>query len=92
MLSNDVNYFNLTYTVEIHPTLEFKSCNFQYFFLNWIISDIYEAKITKFGTCVVDDHSEGTVSQIFELGPSFNFMKSRKLSCRKYQKVSRFLT
>ena len=92
MLSNDLNYLNLTYTVEIHPTWEFKSCNFQNIFLNWIISDIYEAKITKCCTCVVDGHSEGTVSQIFDLGPSFYFMKSRKLSCRKYKKVSRFLT
>ena len=34
--------------------------------------------------CVVEDHSEGTVSQIFDLGPSFYFMKSRKLSCKKW--------
>ena len=92
MLSNDLNYLNVTYIVEIHPTWEFKSCNFQNIFLNWIFSVIYESNITKFGTCVVDDHSEGTVSQIFYLGPSFCFMKSRKLSCKKYQKVSRFLT
>ena len=29
---------------------------------------------------VVKVHLEGTVSQIFYLGPSFYFMKSRKLS------------
>ena len=92
MLFNDLSYLNVTRTVEIHPTWEFKSCNFQYIFLNWIFSVIYDTKITKFGTCVVDDHSEGTVSQIFDLGPSFYSMKSRKLSCKKYQKVSRFLT
>ena len=92
MLSNDLSYYNETCTVEIHPAWEFKSCNFQYIFLNWIFSVIYEAKITKFGTCVVDDHSEGTVSRILYLGPSFYFMKSRKLSCQKIQKVSRFLT
>ena len=30
--------------------------------------------------CVVKDHSEGIVSQIFYLGSSFYFMESRKLS------------
>ena len=50
------------------------------------------AKFTKFGTHVVQSNSEGTVSQIFYLGPSFYFMKSRKLGCKKYKKVSRFLT
>ena len=29
---------------------------------------------------VIEVHLEGTVSQIFYLGPSFYFMKSRKLS------------
>ena len=37
----------------------------------------------KFGTHVAKAHSEGTVSHIFDLGPSFYFMKSRKLSCKK---------
>ena len=55
VLCNDLNYLNVTNTVEINPTWEFKSCNFQYIFLNWIISLIYEAKIIKFGTCIVKD-------------------------------------
>ena len=38
----------------------------------------------KIGMCVVDTHSEGTVSQNFYLGPSFYFMKCRKLSCKKW--------
>ena len=37
-------------------------------------------------------HMEGTLSQIFYLGPSFHFMKSRKKSFKKCQKVTRFLT
>ena len=74
MLSNDLNYLNVTYTVEINPTCKFKSCNFQYIFLNWIISVIYEVKIIKFGTCIVKGHSEGTVSLILYLGLSFYFM------------------
>ena len=42
--------------------------------------DIHGAKTITFGTLIVDGHLEGTVSQIFYLGPSFHFMKSRKLS------------
>ena len=78
--------------IEAHTTLEFKNCNFQYIFLNLIISVIYGANITIFGTHEVDDHSEGTASQIFYLGHRFYFMKSRKLGCKKELKVSRFLT
>ena len=37
-------------------------------------------------------HMEGTVSQILYLGPSSHFMKSRKRSLKKCQKVTRFLT
>ena len=37
----------------------------------------------KFGRHVVKVHSEGTVSQIFYLASSFNFMNSRNLSLKK---------
>ena len=37
----------------------------------------------KFGILVVEDHLEGTVSHILYLGPSFYFMKSRKVRCKK---------
>ena len=83
MLYNDLKYVNVANKIKEHTTLEFKNCNFQYIFLNWIISVIHEAKVTKFGTHVVKDHSEGTVSQILDLGLSFDFIKSRKLSCKK---------
>ena len=74
MFSNDLNYLNVTYTVQIHLTWEFKSCNFPYILLNWLISVNYEANITKFGTCIVEGHSEGTVSQMVYLVLSFYFM------------------
>ena len=38
----------------------------------------------KIGRLVVENHSEGTVSQILYLGPRFHLMKSRKLSCKKW--------
>ena len=37
-------------------------------------------------------HTEGTVSQIFNLGPSFYFMKFRKIGCKKYHMVPHFLS
>ena len=43
MLYNDLKYVNVANKIEEHTTLEFKNCNFQYIFLNWIISVIHEA-------------------------------------------------
>ena len=37
-------------------------------------------------------HMEGTVSQIFEIGLSFYFMKCRKFNQKKSTKSSRFLS
>ena len=81
MLSNDLKYVNVTNKKEAHTAWK-KNCNFEKFFFNWIISVMDRAKFTKFGTHVVKGHSEGTVSQIFYLGPSVYFMKSRKLSSK----------
>ena len=53
---------NVANKIEVHTTLEYKKCNFQYIFLNLIISAIHGAKITKLGTRVVEDHSERTLS------------------------------
>ena len=39
--------------------------------------------MAKFCTHVVEGHLEGTVSQIFYLGLSLYFMKSRKLSYKR---------
>ena len=78
MLNHDVNVVNMSNEIKSHTKREFRNCNFSYIFLNSIISVIYEAKFTKFGTHVVEGHLEGTVSQNFYLGPIFNFMKSRK--------------
>ena len=82
-LYNDLRYANVGNKIEFYSTWEFGNFNFQYLFLNWIISVIDRAKVTKFGTPLAEGHS-GTVSQIFNLGPSFYFMKSRKLSCKKW--------
>ena len=84
MLHNDQKYVNVANKIQVHATLEYKNCNFQYIILNLIISVIHGANVTKFGTHVVGIHSKGTVSQIFDLGLSFHFMQSRKLSCKKW--------
>ena len=61
MLYNDLKY--------VHTTLELHNFNFQYLFYKLIISFIYGPKITKFGTHLVKDNSEGTISPILYLGP-----------------------
>ena len=83
MLYSDLKHVNVGNKIEVYSTWEFENCNFQYFFLNLIISVINGAKFTKFETPLVEGHSEGTMSQIFDIGPIFSFMKSRKLSCKK---------
>ena len=78
MLNHDSNVVNMSNDIKSHTKREFRNCNFLYIFWNWIISVIYGAKFTKLCTHVVESHSEGTMSQNLYLGPSFNFMKSRK--------------
>ena len=69
MLYNDLKHANVGDKIEVYSTWEFENFNFQYFFFNWIVSVIDGGKVTKFGTPLVEGHSEGTVSQIFNLGP-----------------------
>ena len=84
MLNHDINVEYVRNEIKSHTKREFRNCIFSNIFLNWIISVIYGSKFTKFGTHAVESHLEGTVSQIFYLGPSFNFMKSRKLRGKKW--------
>ena len=83
MLYNDLKYVNVVNKIEVHTTSKFKNYNFQYIFLNWIISVIHRANATKFGTHIVKDHPEGTMSQNLYLGLSSYFVKSRKLGCKR---------
>ena len=83
MLSNDLKYVNVAIKIEVYMAWKFKTFNYQFIFLNFIFSLIYGANFTRFGRHVAKDHSEGTMSQIFDLGPSSYFMKSRKLSSKK---------
>ena len=46
----------------------------------------------KFEMCIHQIYTQGSLSQIFHLGPSFYLMDSRKLSFKKRPKVSRFST
>ena len=84
MLNHDVNVVNMSNEIKSRTKLEFRNCNLSYIFLNGIISVICEGKFTQVGTHVVEGHLEGTVSQIFYLGPRFNFMKSRELRWEKW--------
>ena len=59
---------------------KFENLFFHQHFLNMDISLNRQQKLLKFCFCVPYYHIEGSVSQIFYLGLSFCFMKSRKLS------------
>ena len=84
MLSNKLEYINMSNRVDGQMTGESKSSYFQQIFLNWIISVIYGAKFTRFRTCIAEGHSEGTMSQILYSCTSSYFIQSRKLGCKKW--------
>ena len=67
MLYNNLRYVNVANKTKEHTPLEFKNCNFQYIFLNWITSVIRGEKVTTFGMHVFNDNSEGTVSKILHV-------------------------
>ena len=60
-------------------------------FLNKDISVVISNSPLKFSTCIHEIEMEGIMSQNFDLGPSFNFIKCRKLHLKKIQKVTQFL-
>ena len=68
-----------------------KNLIFYVFFFNTNISVTTQDIAMKFCMTILHIHSEGSVSEIFYLGPSFYFMRFRKLSCQNIQKVTRFL-
>ena len=84
LLYHDIHYVDMENEIEVKTKREFKNCNFQQYFLNLNISVINDAKFITFGTLVVNEYMEGTVSQISYLGFSFYFMKSRKLCYKKW--------
>ena len=53
---------------------------------------IIQYRLMKFSVNTDEILIKGRVSQIFYLGPSFFFMKCRKLGGKFFPKVSRFLT
>ena len=84
MQYNDLKYVNVGNKVELLTAWKIKKCNFQSYILKWIVSVIYGGKFINFGTHLVEGHSEGTMSQIFNLGLSSFVIMSRKLSCKRW--------
>ena len=70
---------------------KFEKSFFSLYFFNKDISFDIPWKFLKFGIHVNEGYMEGSVSQIFDLGVSFCFIKFRKLSFQKWPKVTRFL-
>ena len=64
--------------MQIGSNSKFENLLFSIYFLNKRISFNIPWKLLKFGMCIHEGHSEGSVSQHFDLGPSFHFMKFRK--------------
>ena len=62
---------------------KFEKSFFFLYFLNKDKSFNIPWKILKFGILVNEGYMERTMSQNFYLGPSFCFIKSRKLSLKK---------
>ena len=75
----------------IWSIIKFENSLFFLYFFNKDISFNIPWKLMKFTIHALEGHSEGTVSQIFDLGLSFYFMQSRKKSFKKRLKVTRFL-
>ena len=68
-----------------------KNLIFYDIFFNTDISITNQDIAMKFCIAILHINCEGSVSQIFDLGPSFYFMLSRKLCFENIQKVTRFL-
>ena len=59
---------------------------FSYYFLNMDISLNINFPLTKFDMLILHDIMEGTLSQIFNLGPSFYFYEFYKIKFHKMTK------
>ena len=68
----------VSYKIKVYTPWEIEKT-----FLNCFFTVILRPNYTQLCTHVVEGHLEGNVSQIFYLGLSFYFMKSRKLSYKK---------
>ena len=62
---------------------ELENLFFNFHYLNWDISLNIHFPNTIFHILIENMYMEGTVSQIFYLRPSFNFMKCRKIIMKK---------
>ena len=69
MLIHYIDNVNVEKEKEVYTKREFKNFNFQKSFLNCDILFNNRGKLVKIGRLVVENHSEGTVSQIFLFRP-----------------------
>ena len=62
--------------MHVRVNSQFESLRFFLYFFNKYISLNIPLMLVKFGIHVYECHLEGSVSQMFYLGPSFYFMQS----------------
>ena len=84
-----MNVLIATYKVYLHIR-KFEKLMFLYIFLDQDISLDISLIHFKVGVHKDSTYMQGTVCQISYLGLSFLYMESRKIICKKLQKVSHF--
>ena len=90
-LSVDIMNMQMSFSVAEIGCSKTKNLIFYGIFLNTDISITTQEIATKICMTILHINCEGSVSQMFYLGPSFYFMLSRKLSFENIKKVNRFL-
>ena len=78
-----MSYITIDKEVSKRGDEEHENWFFNFYFLNWDISLNIHFPNIKFHIHIKNIYMEGTVSQIFYLSPSFNFMNSRKIIMEK---------
>ena len=81
-LSGHINHIKMHFEVTEIMVRKSENVIFHQHFLNIDISLPISYKPFKFSTCIHEIWVQGRVSQNFDLGPSFDFMKCRNLNIK----------
>ena len=82
-LSGHINHIKMHYEITEIMVRKNENVIFHQHFFNIDISLPISCRPFKFSTCIHETLLQGHVSQNFDLGPSFDFMKCRNLNIKK---------
>ena len=85
-LSDGIKYVQMICIMPMKLTCKFENSLFFLYFFNNDFSLNIQCILLRLNTHVHDDHWEGIMSQIFDLGLSFCFMQSGK---KKFKKMTK---